>query len=475
MNTIQKITKNIGILSISQILSYILGFFVVLYSANYLGVDGFGSISLALALTGIFSVGMDLGLSMLSTRDVARDKSITLDYTANLITLKLILVILTFFLTVLIVHVLGYSNETIQIIYLITIYTIFTSFTQLIYALFQGHEKMEYQSIGNILSNLLLLIGVLIAIYLKLDIIKFSLVYPVTSILVLIYAFSTFSKKFAVPKLKVDRTKWISLVQESWPFAISIISVNLYLWIDSVILSVFDSAGSVGLYNASYKLIIMLLIIPSIFNITFFPIMSKYYMSSAESLKILFDKLIKLMFLISVPICVGTFLIADRIILLIYGEQFVGAIIILQILIWSIILSFVRSPLTILLESTNKQLSVTKIFILGAIFNIFLNLIIIPKYSYVGAAITNILTDLVLLTLLLVATRNIGLYVSKNTKISFIKIVLASLVMGTTINYLLNLNVFLLIIIGIILYTVILLILRIFDNKEIKIIKSISD
>jgi|LGVE01.1.fsa_nt_gb O-antigen/teichoic acid export membrane protein len=75
MNTIQRIAKNTGVLLVSQIVSYILGFFFVIYTARYLGAEGFGILSFALAFTGIFGIFADLGLRQLTVRAVARDKS----------------------------------------------------------------------------------------------------------------------------------------------------------------------------------------------------------------------------------------------------------------------------------------------------------------------------------------------------------------------------------------------------------------
>jgi len=92
MNTVQRIAKNTGALLASQIASYIIGFFFIMYTARYLGAEGFGinpfkkrlrkmlRISFALAFTGIFGVFSDLGLSTLTVREVARDKSLTSKY-----------------------------------------------------------------------------------------------------------------------------------------------------------------------------------------------------------------------------------------------------------------------------------------------------------------------------------------------------------------------------------------------------------
>ena len=104
MNTVQTIAKNTGVLLVSQIASYIIGFFVIMYTARYLGAEGFGinpfkkrlrkmiRISFALAFAGIFRVSSDLGLSTLTIREVARDKSSAGKYFGNVAVMKVILV-----------------------------------------------------------------------------------------------------------------------------------------------------------------------------------------------------------------------------------------------------------------------------------------------------------------------------------------------------------------------------------------------
>lgn len=473
MNTIQRITKNIGALFISQMLGYVLGFFTLIYSARYLGVEGFGIISFAFAFTGIFTVSMDLGLSTLAIRDVARDKSLTQNYVANINSIKILLFLLTFGLIFLIIHIFGYNQQTIEVVYFIALYMIFSSFSQLLYSIFQAYEKIEYQSFGAILSSVLLLAGVLFAIYLKFDIVQFSFIYTLLGVAIFIYTLSIFSIKYSFPKIKFDVMKWKELILEAWPFAITGISINLYLWIDTIILSLIKGSDAVGLYNASYRLILVLLFIPIIFNTAVFPLMSQYYVSSHDSLKFTFEKLLKAMILISVPIGVGTVIIANKVILLFYGDQFIGAVIALQILIWSTVLIFARSPFERLLESTNRQLSITKIFIIGVIFNVILNLIFIPKYSYIGAGLITILTDTLVLVLLIYNTRDMKILESKKFQINILKIITASLIMGIILKYFSDLNVFLLISLGIIIYSVLLLLLRIVDDEEILIIKSI--
>ncbi|MBP1945461.1 flippase [Methanobacterium petrolearium] len=473
MNTVQKITKNVSVLFISQMLSYVLGFFTLIYSARYLGVGGFGTLSLALAITGIFSVCIDLGLNTLSIREIARNKNLANDYIGNTIILRGILSLITLVSVLLLSYFIGYNPETIEVILIITIYTIFNAFSQMLYSLFQAFEKMEYQSIGIVSSNILLLAGILLAIHYKTDLIQFAIVYVITSIIILIYSLIICYRKFLVPDVNFRSTKWKELLKESWPFAITGISINIYLWIDTLILSVMKGQEAVGFYNASYKLILVLLFIPIVLNTALFPLMSKYYASSIKTLKISFEKLFKITMLIAIPIGIGTVLTANKIILLFYGSQYLKSVIALQILIWSTVLIFARNPFERLLAASDKQITTTKIFLIGVIFNVTTNLIIIPHYSYIGAAIVIILTDILVLTLFILSAGKFGYSLSKNSQISLVKAILASIIMGLFLIWLNKINIFLLILIGFTIYVISLLILKILDDDEILMIKSI--
>ena len=68
MNTIQRIAKNIGVLSSSQLIGYLFAFIYTIYMARYLGADGYGILSFAIAFTTIFGILADLGLSTLAVR-----------------------------------------------------------------------------------------------------------------------------------------------------------------------------------------------------------------------------------------------------------------------------------------------------------------------------------------------------------------------------------------------------------------------
>ncbi len=189
MDTAKTVGKNILVLFAAQIVSMGIGFFYLIFSARYLGPELFGLLTFALAFTGIFGLLLDLGLNNLAIREVARDKSRANEYLSNITFIKLIMGVITFGLTAVVAYSLGYSGETLAVVYLLTLSTIFVAFTASFYAIFQSFERMEYLSVGAILSGLLLLTGAVILIARSAGVVAFAAIYLVANALVLGYSF----------------------------------------------------------------------------------------------------------------------------------------------------------------------------------------------------------------------------------------------------------------------------------------------
>ena len=85
MNTVQTIAKNTGALAISHVITSILGFFLLIYIARYLGEVGFGKYSFALFFTALFTIVANLGINNYIIRELARNKSLTNEYLTNVL------------------------------------------------------------------------------------------------------------------------------------------------------------------------------------------------------------------------------------------------------------------------------------------------------------------------------------------------------------------------------------------------------
>jgi O-antigen/teichoic acid export membrane protein len=101
---------------------------------------------------------------------------------------------------------------------------------------------------------------------------------------------------------------------------------------------------------------------------------------------------------IAFPLAVGTTLLAEPIIRTFVGDTYVPySVVALQILAWTLPFSFVNGLLQYVLIAANQQRFITASFILAAIFNVTANLMAIPRWSFVGAAITTVASEVILL------------------------------------------------------------------------------
>ena len=474
MNTIQRIAKNTAVLLVANIISKVLSFFYVMYIARYLGAEGFGILSFALAFTGIFGVLTDLGLSPLTVREVAREKSLAVKYLGNITVIKIFLVIITFGLIALTINFLSYPEQTIKVVYLVALSVIFSSFSNMFTSIFQAYEKMEYQSLGQILNSILMLSGALFAISRGLSVVGFASIYFIVSVIVLGYSFLVSAWKFVLPRIELDFSFWKPTIKEALPFGLSGIFITIYYWIDSVMLSLMKGNEVVGWYNAAYRLIVILLFIPSIINIVVFPAMSRFHISSQNSLNLMSRKYFKFMLAIGIPIGVGTTLLADKVILLIFGAGYIQSIIALQILVWAMVFIFANAAFVRLFGSINKQIIVTKITGICMIENIILNLLIIPLFSYIGASITTVITEFTIVTLVLIFAYKTGYSVQIREFLTNIsKVIIASLIMGVFIWKLRSLNLLILVLLSTLLYIGILYIIGGINKEDIELLKQV--
>lgn len=468
MSSVQRLAKNTTLLFVSQMISYILGFFITMYTARYLGTAGFGVLSTALSLAYIFAVFTDLGLSTIITREVSRDNSLQTKYFTNTTILRLGLALLTFILIVLFVNIVNlihhqYPPETVLVIYIIGASIIFNGLSGTFTAIFQALQKMEYQSISLILNSVLMFIGTLVAIYFSKDILFFAMLYVIANVVCLIFILSVYFWKYSLPKWDFDINFIKITLMAALPLSIVSIFTLIAFRVDTVLLSLFKSSVDVGIYSAPYRLFEAFLFLPAAFTISVFPIFSQFFISAKDSLKFTYQKSFKYLTILSLPIAVGVTLLAEPIILLIYKSSFLPSVLVLQILIWTVPITFLNYIFGSILPAMNRQTTLLKITFISMIFNIVLNLWAIPNYSYIGASIVTVLTEVIVIVLcFFVLSRS---FCSVNLKNVILKPAIASAVMAGFIITV-HTNLFLEIIISIVIYFAALLLIQTFDRED---------
>ncbi|WP_321421863.1 flippase [uncultured Methanobacterium sp.] len=473
MTKAKGIVKNMGFLFISQLITYVIGFFITMYTARYLGTEGFGILSLALSITVIFGVIVDMGLGTLMIREIARDRIFRDKYVSNVSLIKFFLSFLMMGLLILTTNIIGYPPIVKNVIYLIALSVIIYAFVVVLTSVFQAYEKMSYVSAGAVVNSLVMLVGTAIGIYYSLDLLYFANIYVISNLLLLVFTITLYVWKFSLPKLSIKGNFWKPTIKEALPYGIAGIFVTIYYSIDSVMLSIMIGNEVVGIYNAAYKFVFLFLSLYSVYTVAVFPVMSSFYKNSRESLKFAYERSFKYLLILSIPLSIGVTLFANQIILLIYGSDYFASVIALQILIWTIIFLFLNGLSGILLGSSNKQIIVTKITGLSVLLNVALNLVLIPNFSYVGASIATVFTEFASVPIFIYVVckiENIDLkeFIKNTSKIIFSGIIMISLVL--ILN---KLNPYFLLLIVCIAYSLSLYLTKTFDEEDYMLIKNL--
>jgi len=471
MNFVRNIVKNTGVMALGLGLNLIFTFILNIIYARYLGAIGFGKFAFALSFTALIAVLGDLGLATLAVRDIASDKSKIKKYLSNILTLKLIVSLVILILIFLIVDLLKYPKDTTALIRILGIYVVINLLGTGLRWVFQGYQVLEYESFSFILLGLLRLIGgtaILVAGY---GIIELAWVEVIANLLILLFIFSVVRKKFLKINLELDFRFWKKLIKNSFPLALMVIFSTIYLNVDTVILSSYKGDEITGLYKAAYKLVAVIKLIPTFFIPAIFPVMAEFFSLSKEKFNRVGEKSLFFLILFGLPLSLSVTILSKKIILLLYGDKFVNSSSVLQILIWTSLFVFISQVMGYMLISAGKEKITTYIVAVGLFFNIFFNILLIPKYSYVGAAISIFIAELIVALLAYLSVYKLLAF--KYSLAPYLKLLLSSLIMGVAVYCFQNRNLFFVIIIGVFVYNLMLFLIKGISVQDKETIKSI--
>jgi O-antigen/teichoic acid export membrane protein len=461
--TARRITANFLSLVSSQVISRVIQLVIFVYLARILGKSDFGIFSFGLAFAFLFVIISDFGLSTLIIREVSRDKKSAAKYMSNSLMIKLLLSVIAFVSAYFFLNIAGYSPQVKTIAYIMLGFTLLQSFTELHYAIFRAFERMHYDAFIKILRTLILAGAIFYLIGNSYGLLESSLAFLATEVIVLIAAFFITYTKFIKISFEFDYEFSKNLLKKSSVFCLSLVFSSLYMYIDVVMLSKMRSTAEVGVYSAAANIAIALIFIVTMYGNTIYPVMSRFYITSKDSLKLVYEKSFKYMLILGLPIAAGIYILSNKIILFLYGEAYIESAIALSILSGYLFLKFLNPISGFTLMAINKQRSRLFGQGLAAFINIILNFILIPPYGFIGAAAATLITEIIFF---ITYTSFVIRYGFKFKFIlSFIhKPIIAAAIMVFLVSFIENL--FLAVILGIFIYGAALSALRIIDKED---------
>lgn len=466
------IARNSAYMFAGNVFKKAVSFVITILVARYLGVEDYGKLSFAIGFVALFTIFTDFGAQTLINREIARNKEKVNRYVSNTILLKIGLSAVLFIILKAAMAILSYERQTQNLVYLAAGVQVIQSLGNPFGAAFRGYEKLQYSAITISMQIVFKLLLALIIIGTGKGIKELLIAYIFAEVLGFVSNFTFYHTKIRRFGFEWDWNFAKEIFRKSIPFGVAALFMVLYDKIDITMLSkmVQNPDMVIGGYSAAYNLLWAFEFIPISIGAAVYPYASKAYLHAKEKFKKVFEKLFAYYFYLTIPLGVGTTILATDIMRMLYGEEYLFASLALQILIWSVLFKFQMYTFGIVLNSMNKEVSTMKATMISLGTNVALNLVLIPKYSFIGASIATVAAEAVYFVYAFIVVRK------SLVRISILKTIgkptIGSAIMAAAVIMTKELNLFLCIGIGITAYAASMFLMKAFVKEDIETIKS---
>ena len=373
----QIIAKNASVLMASQLVTWAFSLLLTVFLPRYLGARAVGQFHLAGSLWAIIGIAATFGMDILLTKEIARAPAKTVALLGTGAILRAFLYLLGTVGLIVYVRLAGYPLETLQVIAVVGITAFVNQLISLYSAALSGLERMEYISLGGIVSKAILTIVSIAVLLLGQGVIIVAAVATVATLVNLLIVLFYLRRLHPV-RLHFDAQLARWMVKSSFPYFTVTMFLVLYMQVDIVIISLLVDETSVGWYGAADQLFGTLLFIPTIFMTAVFPALSRLHGSGSTSSGRLMRKSFELLLLAGIPIGLGLVIVADQLVVLLFGIEFANSGPILAVMGVVLILTYQNILLGRFYISIDRQRDWTWIMVAATVATVPLDLILIP-------------------------------------------------------------------------------------------------
>jgi O-antigen/teichoic acid export membrane protein len=451
-------------------------------AARYLGPELMGEYSFIIWLMGIMAVLAGIGFPNTITKFISEligsgDKNSAEAVYAKLTHVQLITALV---ITILLIGIFYPSLSPVQKDYYLIAFLSLTPLcmSTFITCAFHGVQNFKITSIVGSIVNLLQLILVIVSILLDMGL-KGLLLVPLMSSMVhvlLLWKYIPFRimSPFKIPK--EYRSKIIKYTLSL--YWIVILSVIVWQKLEVFFLKIYSTSGEIAFYSIALNITMLMIGFTSLFSTVIFPVFSSYWgAGDGEGIQNVYNKSIKAIVIFYLPICIIFIAVSKPIVLLMYSSDYLTVSPLLIILMVSSLFFALGVLLTNLIQALNRVDIIIKYVTLLAVINIIFDLILIPKYGAVGAAMANSSVRIMVLPFWIwiikkklgfsFPTRDVFICVLPNIPLTIILCLIGN-------RYPNLLGIFLVVFIAILIYPLLLFLFRTITSDDIRTVREAS-
>ncbi len=435
------------------------------YSSRVLGPVYIGKVHFAQSIVSYFSLFAALGISSYAVREIAkcRDNKTALSvFVKEIFSINIITTLISYCLFIIALLIVPQFAEYKKLLCIISGTILFTTIGM--DWLYTGLEEFKYITVRSITFQFISLVLLFVLVRTQDDYLKYAGINVISSVGSNILNF-IHSRKFIDLRIKAK----LFLRQHLKPiltlFAMSA-AISIYTVLDTTMLGLLKGDEAVGLYTAATKVNRMVIMMITAATAILLPRLSFHAKAANKSEFLrLADKSLRFILIFSIPCAAGLFILSEPIVLLFSGAKYTGAVSAMKIMNAVVVLISVSGLIgaQILMALGKERITLLSVGV-GSVVNLTLNLILIPRFGVNGVAVATICAETVVTAVQIVFAREF--FEWRTISIHLLQVLLSSVVMSTVVYFvsvllgLLWLKVILGILIGTVVYSVFLLLLK---------------
>ena len=362
--------------------------------ARYLGPERYGVLNYVLSFVTILAFLANFGIDNILPRDLISHPEDKEDIIDTAFTLKIIGGVIVIILTTIFsIFVVRNDNYISSLIFIYSMQVIFLA-ANVTESYFTAQAKNKYLFFGQFISTILVSMLKLFLIYTGMgtgwfitSLLFEGLVY--TLVLLMIFRRGGHSLKI---KLKLNIAK--KMLMDSWPFVLNSAFAIIYTRIDQVIIGKTLTEHALGIYAAGVKPAEVWYFIPGLICTSVFPAIMNAKMFNEIEYKKRTKRLLYFIATISIGVAFFEFKFANYIVLFLFGKAFMEAVAIVKIYTWAGVAVSIIMVIQQYLTIENKSIIIMISSFVGAVLNVILNLVLIPRFGIVGSAYATLISYL---------------------------------------------------------------------------------
>ncbi len=383
------IFKNISFAVIGRIVRILSSLIIGVFLARFLGPDDYGLLQYVISIVTICQIFSDFGLPSIFVKEFSKEKFTIHEILGTGIYIRTVLAILT----IGIIAIISFKEDAETRLYILIYSTlvlsnIFSPIQNYFTAVLRNEFIVRAELYKAVVGGIIKIILIIVKAPLQYIVIAFSFdFFLYNSYLVLSY-----TRKAGSISLVFNKKLARYLLNQSYPLLISGIAIVIYSEIDKVMINYYLDSKSVGVYSAAVKIVGTIVFVPQVIAQTIVPILIRKKSENTDSYHKMSQKFMDCIvwgaLIVSSLMCISS----SYVIPALYGQAYIAAIPVLYILSWKGLASSLLSASgqLIIIEDLQK-LALIRNFA-GALINVTLNMVLIPKFGILGAAVATIIS-----------------------------------------------------------------------------------